>query len=186
MFEMGLLVLRVCIGALLVGHGLQKLVGWFGGPGVGGNASFLASLGYRRPRTMAWLHGAAETAAGLSLALGLLTPFGAALAIAVLLNAAVAVHGPKGLWVQNGGYEYPVVLGVIAATLTMTGPGRLSFDAALGLTVTTSWAVGVIVAGLVVGTIALTVLRDTDTGAASGSSTVAGDRDDRPRLVDAA
>jgi putative oxidoreductase len=52
----------------------------------------------------------------------------------------------KGLWVQNDGYEYPLVLVVVAATLALTG--RWSADHALGVT---PWPVRVCAAALVLG-----------------------------------
>ncbi|CAM5376072.1 hypothetical protein SGLAM104S_08559 [Streptomyces glaucescens] len=53
---------------------------------------------------------------------------------------------PKGLWVQNDGYEYPLVLVVVAATLALTG--RWSADHALGVT---PWPVRVCAAARVLG-----------------------------------
>ena len=45
--DFGLLVLRLVVGALFIGHGTQKLFGWFGGYGVEGTGGFMESLGYR-------------------------------------------------------------------------------------------------------------------------------------------
>jgi hypothetical protein len=67
------------------------------------------------------------------LALGFLTPIGAVLVLGVLTTAMLVVHASKGLWNQNGGIEHPFVLGSIALTTAIGGPGRFSVDAALGL-----------------------------------------------------
>ncbi len=124
---------RIVAGILLAGHGLQKLAGWFGGGGIAGTARFLDQLGFRPARGWASAVGLAETLGGASLALGFLTPIGALLALGVLTTAILVVHAPKGLWNHNGGIEYPFVLGSIALTTAIAGPGRFSVDAALGL-----------------------------------------------------
>jgi len=64
MLDVGLLLLRLVVGALFVGHGAGKLLGWFAGHGVEGTAGYLASLGYRRTKPMAVVAGLTEVAAG--------------------------------------------------------------------------------------------------------------------------
>jgi putative oxidoreductase len=121
----GLLLLRIVVGLLFAAHGLQKLLGWFGGAGLEGTA--------KPGRVTAPLGGAAELAGGASIALGLFTPLGSIAVLLMMAGAVVAVHGPKGLWNTNGGSEFPVVLGSIALTLTLTGPGRWSLEQHAGL-----------------------------------------------------
>jgi uncharacterized membrane protein YphA (DoxX/SURF4 family) len=58
----GRLLIRVAFGPALAGHGVQKLFGWFGGPGLQGTAAGFSRLRYRTPRLMAVAAGAAETA----------------------------------------------------------------------------------------------------------------------------
>ena len=130
--DAGLLVLRIVVGLLLVGHGTQKLFGWFGGGGLTGTAWFFRSRGYRPPRLMARLAGTAELAGGAALAVGLMTPLAAAMVIGTMLNAAV-IHWRNGLWAVDNGYEYPLVVGTVAVTLGFTGAGATSLDARLGL-----------------------------------------------------
>jgi putative oxidoreductase len=98
----GLLVLRVIVGLLFVGHGTQKLFGWFGGHGPDGTAAFLGSLGYRPSRRMALVAGVAETLGGAMLTLGFLTPVACAAIIGVMVNATVAMHlrNVKGAFIQ--------------------------------------------------------------------------------------
>jgi putative oxidoreductase len=128
----GLLVLRLVFGLLLVGHGTQKLFGFFGGPGLAGTAGFFDSLGFRPGKAMATVAGASEAGAGLLLALGLLTPLASAAIIGTLVVAG-SVHWAKGLWGQNGGYEMALLYGTAAAALAFIGPGAYSLDNALGL-----------------------------------------------------
>src|SRR5207253_2809226 len=98
--DFGLLILRVVVGALLVGHGTQKLFGWFGGYGLEGTGGFFHSLGFRPGRAMAAVAGLSEAGGGLLLALGLLTPLAGAAIVGTLLVAA-SVHVEKGLWGTN-------------------------------------------------------------------------------------
>ena len=127
--DIGLLLLRLTVGLTLAAHGTQKLFGWFGGPGLDGTGQFFEMIGFIPGRRHALRAGLAETGGGLLLALGLLTPVAAALLFSVMLVAAVTVHIKKGFFVQNGGYEYTLVLGIAALTLAFTGPGSLSLDA---------------------------------------------------------
>jgi len=124
--NLGLLALRLVLGAVFLGHGAQKAVGAFGGPGFVGAAGFIGSLGFRPARVWTAVAVGAELAAGALFALGVLTPLAALLAIATMLVAIAKVHGPKGFFVQNGGYEYNLVLAVAALTVAALGPGTLS------------------------------------------------------------
>ncbi|HZP89936.1 MAG TPA: DoxX family protein [Actinomycetota bacterium] len=129
----GLLVLRVVVGLLFVGHGTQKLFGWFGGSGISGFARLLESRGYRPARAMAVLTGLSESGGGLLFAAGFLTPLAAAALIGVMVNAILAVHARRGVWNSNGGIEFPLTNAAAATAVAFTGPGRLSIDHAIAL-----------------------------------------------------
>jgi len=131
--QFGLLVLRLVVGALFIGHGTQKLFGWYGGHGIEGTGGFMESLGYRPGKLYALLGGVAEAGGGLLLFLGLLTPLAAAAIIGVMINAIFAVHVENGAWAQEGGYEYPMVLAVAAGALALADGGALSVDKMFGL-----------------------------------------------------
>jgi putative oxidoreductase len=131
--DAGLLVLRAGVGSLLAAHGAGKLFGWFGaGYGIDGTAGYLEGLGFRPGKRYAYLNGAAELLSGLGLATGLGTPLAAAGTIGVMSTATVTEHAGKGLWVTSGGSEYPITVGLVAAALAHTGPGRFSLDRAFG------------------------------------------------------
>jgi putative oxidoreductase len=131
--DLGLLLLRLVVGLLFVGHGTQKLFAWFGGPGIEGASGFMASLRYPKPRFAAIAAGFTEATCGCLLALGFLTPLAAAGIIGVMVNASVAAHAPRGLWNQNGGFELPLVMGSAALAIAFAGPGDWSVEYFLGL-----------------------------------------------------
>ena len=129
--DLGRTALRFVIGPLFVGHGTQKLFGWFGGHGLDGTGAFFEKLGLKPGKRHATAAGAAEAAGGALLTLGALTPVASGLITGTMITAIRKVHAEKGPWVTNGGYEYNLT--VIAATLALTeaGPGRPSVDDAL-------------------------------------------------------
>jgi putative oxidoreductase len=143
-----LLILRLVVGGLFAGHGAQKLFGWFGGHGPRSTGGLFESIGFRPGTQFAVLAGAAELTAGLLLAAGLFTPVAALLFAAVLASAIAAVHWVKGLWNQDGGIEFPLVLVTVAFAVAAIGPGRFSLDNAFGIDWHGLWwAVGAVVIG---------------------------------------
>jgi putative oxidoreductase len=149
----GLLLIRIVVGPLLAAHGLQKLLGWFGGAGLQGTATMFERGGLAPGRLTAPLGGAAELGGGLSLVLGFLTPVGAMAVLVMMAGAIVAVHARNGLWNTNGGAEFPLVLGALALMLTLTGPGGWSIDHALGWDLSGWWWAGAAVVVTVVGVV---------------------------------
>ena len=131
--DLGLLALRLVLGAVFLAHGAQKAFGAFGGPGFEGAAGFIGSIGFRRARFWTALAVGGELAAGFLFLLGLLTPLAGLLVLATMAVAIAKVHGPKGFFVQDGGYEYNLVLIVTALAVAAIGPGRFSLDYVLGL-----------------------------------------------------
>jgi putative oxidoreductase len=123
---------RTVLGGLFVGHGTQKLFGWFGGPGLDGAAAGFDSLGLRPGRRNAIAAGVSEAGGGAALALGLATPLAGAALIGTMVTAIRTVHLKNGPWNSNGGYEYNLVLIAAVATLVEAGPGLLSVDRARG------------------------------------------------------
>jgi putative oxidoreductase len=129
---LGKLILRATLGGYFVGHGMQKLAGWFGGAGPAGTGEHFEQIGLRPGRESALLAGAAEAGGGSLLALGLFTPAAVSMLAGVMTNAIRHVHSKNGLWVTEGGVEYPVVVLAALAALGDGGPGRFSLDEALG------------------------------------------------------
>jgi putative oxidoreductase len=152
--DIALLVLRLVVGPLMIGHGAQKLFGSFGGHGIAGTAGFMESLGMTPGRRHAKAAGTAELTAGVLITLGLVTPLGSALLIAVMVVAIATVHAKNGPWVTDGGFEYNLVLIAVAFTLAGAGPGEISLDDALGWMpdiTGTGWAFLALAAGVLGG-----------------------------------
>jgi putative oxidoreductase len=133
--SIGRLILRTSVGGLFVGHGTQKLFGWFGGGGIDQTAGFFDAIGIRPGRTNAIAAGAAEAGGGALLALGLATPVAATVLTSTMLTAIHRVHLKNGPWITKQGYEYNLVLIAAALALAETGPGSLSLDEKLGIEV---------------------------------------------------
>src|SRR5215831_571761 len=140
--DIGLLVLRLAVGLTMAAHGGQKLFGWFGGYGIAGTGGFMESLGFRPGKVHATLAGLSELVGGLLIALGLLTPVGAALVLTVMVVAIGSVHLPKGFFVSDGGFEYNLVIMSTVVALAFAGPGAYSLDAAQGMQLS-GWLPGV-------------------------------------------
>ncbi|GLF95366.1 DoxX family protein [Streptomyces yaizuensis] len=145
--DAGLLLLRLVVGLLIAGHGVQKVSHLLGGDGLAGGTEEFRRDGFRGGRLTAVAAGGSQIGAGLFLAAGLLTPLAAMAAMGVM-TVAGTVKRPHGLWVQHDGYEYPLILVVVSASLALTGPGGWSLDQALGVT---PWPVWITVTATVVG-----------------------------------
>ena len=146
--KLRLLVVRTVVGGLFVGHGAQKLFGWFGGHGPEGTGQFFESVGMRPGRRNAIAAGTAETVGGALMVAGLLTPLAGAALSSVMITAIRRVHAGKGPWVAEGGYEYNLVMLATIFALTEAGPGPVSLDQGLGTErCGTAWAIGQLAAG---------------------------------------
>jgi putative oxidoreductase len=120
---MGQTLLRVVVGVVLAAHGWQKMMDF------GAWQEQVASLGIPFPEIAAPLALAAELLGGLGLIFGLLTRLAA---FGVFCNMAVAiatVHLHKGLFAENGGFEFPLVLAAAAVFFIAAGPGPISLEA---------------------------------------------------------
>jgi putative oxidoreductase len=147
--DTGLLLIRATIGVLLVGHGAQHALGWFGGYGADGTGGWLEGFGFAHGRRTALLLGWSEIGAGVLFGAGSLVPVAAAAIVAVALGAALTDHAGKGLWIWKGGYEYVLTLGVVAVAIAFAGPGAVSVDHLLGWTLAgTAWGIAAAATGL--------------------------------------
>jgi putative oxidoreductase len=129
MAALGLLLVRLVVGLLFIGHGAQKLFGWFGGYGPKGTGGWMDSIGMKPGIVMAVAAGLMELVGGALFASGLFTPLAAVLIALTMLGAIVKVHAKNGIWVTANGYEYPLVLLVVVIGIALTGAGAYSLDA---------------------------------------------------------
>jgi putative oxidoreductase len=147
---LGLAVVRVVVGALFMGHGLQKLAGWFRGHGLEGTGQAFESMGLRPGRVHASAAGVSETAGGALVAAGLLTPLGSAMLSGTMITAIRKVHAANGPWAAEGGYEYNLVLLAVLFAINDVGPGELSLDERLGIRrAGPGWAIAQLAAGAI-------------------------------------
>jgi putative oxidoreductase len=124
-------VLRLATGLILTPHGAQKLFGWFGGYGVEGTGQYFATQ-LHLSASLALLAGLIEFFGGLALAAGFTTRAAAALVVAMMTVAIVCVHLPNGFFWTSGGFEYPLLWGIVALYFVVRGGGHYSVDAAIG------------------------------------------------------
>lgn len=128
----GKLVLRLVVGSIFTVHGLQKLTGEFGGPGLAGTEKMMEATRMYPPRRNALFVALGETLSGIGIILGVATPLSVGVATATMATAVRKVHGKNGFFNSKGGYEFNVTLTAAAAALAIDGPGPLSLDALVG------------------------------------------------------
>lgn len=126
--SLGLLLIRLVIGIPFIGHGSQKLFGWFGGHGLKGTGGWMESIGIKPGITMALLAGLSEFIGGILFSFGLLTPLAGILLAATMVVAIIKVHAPNGFWTTQNGYEFNLTLLVVAIAVAIIGPGHYALD----------------------------------------------------------
>ncbi len=128
------LVARVMLGIVMLPHGLQKTLGWFGGDGFEKTIQGMGEQGI--PALLAILVMATEVLGSLALLVGLLGRLAAAGIAAIMLGAIVLVHAAHGFFMnwmgsQAGeGFEYHLLALALAAVVMIRGSGALSLDQA--------------------------------------------------------
>jgi putative oxidoreductase len=127
-YDVGVLLLRVVLGLTMAAHGYNK---FFGGGRIPGTAGWFDSIGMKPGMFHARVAATTEMAAGIGLAVGLLTPVPAAGFVALMLVAAWTVHRANGFFIVKEGWEYNLVLAAAAVAIPAIGPGELSLDYAL-------------------------------------------------------
>ena len=144
---LALLVLRCVIGLTMAAHGWNKFTG---GGKIPGTGRWFDSIGMRPGRLNAYLAASSVVGAGLLLAVGLLTSFGAAGIIGVMTVAGWTTHRSNGFFILKEGWEYVFVLASMSLVAAVLGPGSWSADDALGIAGDLDGTTGLLIA-LVVG-----------------------------------
>jgi putative oxidoreductase len=130
------LIIRVMLGLVMLPHGAQKLLGWFGGFGFAGTmGSFTEQM--HVPAAIAFLVIMGESFGALGLIAGFLTRFSAFGMLCIMLGAIFMVHLPNGFFMnwfgkQAGeGFEYHLLVLGMSVALMIAGGGRWSVDGAI-------------------------------------------------------
>ena len=119
-------MIRLTIGLMILPHGIPKLQ-----MGIAATAQMaLIKRGIAPAEPLAVILIILETVGGLCVALGLFTRF-FAVAIAIEMSVIVYHHVPKFGW-GNGGYEYPLMWGLLMLAVALRGGGPYSLDRKLG------------------------------------------------------
>jgi putative oxidoreductase len=119
--DVGLLILRVGVGATMVQAGLRKAFDFDTTVGS------MESGGWRLPAFAAFMVITAETAGGIGLLLGLLTPLAACAVIAAMIDAWAVNVSATAFW--SDPFNAPFLIAVGATALLFTGAGGYSADA---------------------------------------------------------
>ena len=119
--------LRLATGAAFIGHGAQKVLGSFGGPGFSKFTAFPAPFSFMRPGA-AWMGAAAfaELLGGVSILLGLFTRLGAFLIVCVMLTVIIGLQWPR--FFAPEGMELALAFLGMALALLILGGGQASVD----------------------------------------------------------
>jgi len=125
-------IARLALGVVILPHGLQKLLGLFGGYGFSATIDFFASQGV--PSTVAFLIIIGESFGAVGLIIGFLSR-SAALGISlIMLGAIFLVHLPNGFFMnwfgnqQGEGFEYHILAIGLVLIVLVKGGGRWSID----------------------------------------------------------
>lgn len=131
--DAALVAVRLTLAVVFFPHGAQKLLGWFGGPGLEGAMQFLTG-GMGLPAPLALLVILIEFFGPLALAAGFLGRLAAAGIAAVMVGAVFTTHLSHGFFMnwsgaQAGeGIEYHLLVLGMAAAIVIGGSGSFSVD----------------------------------------------------------
>lgn len=148
-FNLGMLVLRIGVGAVFLAHGIkharsrEKTTNWF------------ASIGFRQAPFQWFMSTATEIGAGVLLILGLFTSLAAAGVVSVMFVAFMTVHRPAGFFItafmkegiEVEGWEYVFTLAFTGLAIAILGPGEVSIDDALGIATNLDGWIGALLVG---------------------------------------
>lgn len=129
--ELAYLLVRVAAGAILIPHGMQKLFGSFGGPGMNNFIGLMQKVGYLPTWAplLSWLIALLEFGGGILLVLGLFTRPVAFAVLIFMLEAARHHMGVGGFFWTRQGNEYPLFFAAVSLLILMRGGGPYSVDA---------------------------------------------------------
>jgi putative oxidoreductase len=145
--NLALLLFRCGLGAVMIAHGYNHI---YGGGKIAGTAGWFGSMGMRPPLVQAWLASLTELGAGALLVLGLLTPFGGAGIVGVMVVAWAINHRGNGFFIfrPGEGWEYVMTLAICGVVVGTVGPGEWSLDDAFGILDDLAGTTGLLISAL--------------------------------------
>jgi putative oxidoreductase len=129
--NIAVLILRIALGITMIAHGWNHA---FGGGRLPGTARWFESIGIRPGKVHAFVATTVELGAGSLLIVGLLTPLAAAGVVGTMFVALIANHLKNGFFIfrPGEGYEYVLMIILVAFALAALGGGEWSLDNAVG------------------------------------------------------
>lgn len=124
--DMAVLVLRAVVGIILAAHGAQKVFGVFGGGGMEPFTALIENLGFTPPVVWAWTAALSELVFGVFLILGIIPRTSSAVIAVIMGVAIVRIHGAAGFFMQQGGFEYQLLILACCVSIMLTGGGKIS------------------------------------------------------------
>lgn len=124
--DLSMFILRVIVGCIFVAHGAQKLFGMFGGIGLEGTAKMMEGLGFRYPHVFANIWSGIEFVGGIFLVLGVFTRYSAVLISLVMAVTIWKISSAYGFFLQDGGFEYNLLIIGACMPLVFMGGGSWS------------------------------------------------------------
>jgi putative oxidoreductase len=121
--DVALLVLRLALAAVLLYHGLPKLMNF------GATVAGFQSMNVPAPTLTAAFAILSEVIGGILILLGIAVDLAGVLVIIDMLGAIFTVHWANGFDFTKGGWEHPFTVLVMALTLALAGPGDYSVGA---------------------------------------------------------
>jgi putative oxidoreductase len=146
--NLGLLLVRVSVGATMIAHGYNHV---FRGGRIAGTGRWFESLGMKPGRLHAWLASITELVAGPALVVGLFTPYAAGALAGVMLVAWITNHRNAGFFVfrrPTEGWEYVMNLAAVCFAIACLGAGEWSVDNAIDFDLDDWWG---LISALVIG-----------------------------------
>jgi len=125
--QFALFVVRVTLGFVFFMHGMQKVFGAFGGPGLNGFAQYMAALTTVMPKFTAYAVAFGELLAGTALLFGCFHRLAAFSIILIMAGAIYLVTQHNGFFIEGRGYEYNLTLIALAVAVLMGGPGAWAY-----------------------------------------------------------
>jgi len=130
--DLGSLIARITAGIIILPHGLQKLLGMYGGYGFSATLDFFTTMGI--PKIIGFLIISGESFGALFLIIGLVGRISALGLILIMLGAIFMVHMQYGLfmnWFGNQagqGYEFHLLVIGLSLIVLLKGSGKWSLD----------------------------------------------------------